>query len=187
MRKSFALLCVMSVLVFTSEGARANSVWNWSFAGESGQFVTDGSGSGPGTYNLIDFSVTSSSAGGAIGSLSGGQYTDGLHNTYLPFSFVYDGAAVTMWESAGGNSFDWWVFEGVASAVSYFFGWDTGNINDPTKAAWWISNTPGDNGAATVSVVGAAVPEPVTMLLFSIGVVGLAGSKLRAFRASAAK
>ena len=66
------LVVLTFVLSVISTGALA-STWNWSFSSESGQFITDGLGYGPGSYNLIDFSVTNSSLGSTIGSFLGGS------------------------------------------------------------------------------------------------------------------
>ncbi len=57
----------VAVLLLIATNSRADQIWIWSFANERGTFLTDGTASVPGTYTLIDFSVTASSAGGTIG------------------------------------------------------------------------------------------------------------------------
>ncbi len=68
-----ALALVVSLIGVTK--SEASLIWSWSFAGETGQFVTDGVTPDPGIYTLEDFIVTSSSAGGTIGSIRSGEYS----------------------------------------------------------------------------------------------------------------
>ena len=56
--------CFVAVLVLSAANSRADQIWIWSFADERGTFLTDGAAPVPGTYTMIDFSVTASSAGG---------------------------------------------------------------------------------------------------------------------------
>ncbi|RCU45277.1 PEP-CTERM sorting domain-containing protein [Corallincola luteus] len=162
-----------------AHSAQADVIWDWSFGGEAGQFVTDGVAAGAGTFTLIDFTVTSSAAGGTLGSLVGGDYQDGQFSTLLDYSFDYDGAAVTTWNHSGANTFDWWTFDSLSSNISYFFGWDSGNINDAGKAAWWTSNIVGNHGVSDVTVTAAqsAVPAPAALTLMGLAVAGFAAAR----------
>lgn len=163
--------------------ASASIIWNWSFTSEAGQFVTDGTNAVPGTYTLVDFSVTASTTGGTIGSLSGGQYFVPLFSTDPPLSFVWDGTQVTQWLHSGGNTFDWWAFgDSTQAGYAYFFGWDTGNINDPTRGAHYngLINDPLAVGTLSISPDGGAVPEPSAMILLGGGLAFLAFMRKRA-------
>jgi hypothetical protein len=184
---------LLALALVAATPASAAITWSWSFAGEAGTFVTDGElvagVAAPGTYNLTDFSATASTVGATLGSLSGGQYNASGFSTNLPYAFSWNGSAVTFWDSAGGNSFDWWVFDDLAVAPGwYFFGWDTGNINDPTRAAFYTGdiNNPLTVGTVTVSVAGSgAIPEPATWAMLITG-FGLIGTALRRRTAVAA-
>jgi len=165
----------------------ADVIWDWSFEGETGTFMTDGAAPGgvapPGTYDLLDFSVTSSAAGEPIGSLSGGQYIASGFDTGLPYSFTWDGSAVTAWLKTGINTFDWWVFDTASEPnLYYFFGWAPPNTNDPTSAAVYDTATVAvvSTGTVTVSVPGV-VPEPATWTMMLLGFCAL-GAALRTRR-----
>ena len=66
--------------------------------------------------------------------------------------------------------FDWWFGEGT---------WNDLHNNSASFPHNIDLNPPGGTGGYLVEYEAAPVPEPATMLLFGIGIVGLAGSKLR--------
>ena len=121
--------------------AKRIRIWIWSFAGEQGHFLTDGTTPVPGTYTLIDFDVTSSAAGGTLGSVSGGQYVAAGSDSVQPVSMAWNGSAVTLWSAAGFNSFNWWPFSDlVEPPKAYLFGFragPAGQVNDVHSAALW--------------------------------------------------
>ena len=180
--KSIALAATTLVL---STSANASIVWDWSFASEAGQFITDGDlnagVANAGTYNFIDFSVTSSSTGGEIGSFSNGDYQT-EYSTDIPLSFDWNGSHVTAWNHSGDNLFDWWAFSSTTVGLEsvYFFGWDTGNVNDPARAAHY--NVLLGILAVGDVVVTEAIPVPAAVWLFGSGLLclfGVARSKVR--------
>lgn len=160
--------------------AHADVTWNWSFAGQAGQFVTDGSltdgKAAAGTYSLLDFSVTTATAGESIGTGTGGVYWPEGFSTTMPYAFNWDGSAVRLWDSAGSNTFDWWPLHDVKTGLYIFFGTAPGPINDPTNAIVW-NLKPFASGKVTVSV--AAVPEPETyaMLMAGLAILGAIGRR----------
>lgn len=166
--------------------ANAAIVWNWSFASEEGQFVTDGALVGgvaaPGTYNFSDFSVTSSATGGELGSYLGGTYLT-AYFTDVPLSFDWDGSQVTEWNHSGSNDFDWWAFRSAIldDESDYFFGWNIGNINDYWSGAHYKASLGINNALAqgTISVAPAVVPLPSALLLFAPGLAGFAAIRRR--------
>ena len=169
---------ILAAVACISLAAPAEIVWDWSFVSESGQFVTDGSNASPGTYTLLDFSVTASATGGTIGSLSAGDYLTGAWDTDEPFSFYWDGGQVIQWMHTGENSFDWWTFQDSADPMqTYDFGWDIGNVNDPTKGSHWSS----DEGAlAGGDVLVAPIPEPTSLSLMVLVFGGICFLRRRA-------
>ncbi|HEX6962726.1 MAG TPA: hypothetical protein VF175_12725 [Lacipirellula sp.] len=142
--------------------------WNWSFAGEAGQFVTGGvldlDPIDPINYPVLDYSVTQSATGATLGSASGGEYFMGSFASQLP-SFTWDGDRVVAWSHRGVNGFLWNAYEDLDAAVRehYFFGWaldsNGAEIEDASSAAHW--RTGGVVLAAgEVTVAPVVVPEP---------------------------
>jgi hypothetical protein len=79
--------CFVAVLLLLSAAnSRADQIWIWSFVGERGTFVTDGTAPVPGMYTMFDFAVTASSAGGTLGSVNAGQYIAGGGDSVPPYS-----------------------------------------------------------------------------------------------------
>lgn len=159
--------------------AQAQITWSWSFANEYGQFITNGSAPGgvaaAGTYTFTDFIVSSTGSGASLGSYSGGQYSPSGFGTTLPYDFTWDGSAVTTWNSAGSNLFDWWVFQDNAHPANYyFFGWQQGNTNYAGEAAYFDSNGSLSQSSHIVNVaVSNTVPEPSSVALLAVGAAAI--------------
>ena len=166
--------------------ANADILWNWSFAGESGTFLTDGAAVGqvatPGTYLFKDFTVGFSAVGEPVGSVTGGQYVaSGFLDTSTPYSFVWNGSAVTEWDKTGLNDFNWWVFNNTAGLDFYEFGETPSDVNDPTQAVIFLNGVYLTHGAINVA---AAVPEPSTWAMLLIGFAGIGFAAYRKRRRS---
>jgi len=83
----------------------------------------------------------------------------GLSDTSTPYSFVWNGSAVTEWDKTGLNDFNWWLFNNTAGLDFYEFGNTTSNENDPTQAVVYRNGIYLTHGAINVA---PAVPEPST-------------------------
>ena len=171
---SGVLALVMSPMV------QADVIWDWSFNNTSGQFTTDGNDTLAGTFNLTDWSLTATDTGATIGSLLGGEYLADGFSTFPPYSMEWDGNSPTKWDSAGSNSFDWWVFKDVAAFNSFlFFGWQTGNVNTVDQATYWADGSSSIPSFHLNVGPSQSVPEPTTLLLLSMGLAGLVVSRKR--------
>lgn len=165
-----AAAAILTVFASTSHAL----TWNWSFASEAGTFITGGAGA-PGTYTIADFSVTSSATGGTIGSQSGGAYVSGGFVTTEPYTFDWDGTAATAWHHSGSNTFDWIVYGQTSDTDKfYFFGWNTGNLNDPTSGAHYSILAGIDHPISQGTIHLAPVPEPETYALMLVGLALIA-------------
>jgi len=160
-----------AVLACSAGLASADIVWEWSFAGEAGLFITEGSIFDPvaiGTFQVLDFVVSSSSVGATLGSLSGGDYSQGSFGTEAPYFISWDGSAVDGWFFGDGlQIFNWNPYTSTSDPqANYFFGWDHGNVEDVTRAAYWI-------GGDTISVgditVIQTVPNSGSLAMLGIG------------------
>jgi len=164
-------------LALTGSAAQAAISWNWSFGSEAGMFTTTGTGSpSAGNYVLEDFTVQSSGAGATIGSLGGGQYLASGYGTTTPYSFDWNGSAITRWNAAGSNTFNWWVFNQQSDSNRYFFfGWGKGNENIVDQATYFNRIAPSgtDQASFTVTVAPSAVPVPSTVALLSLSLATL--------------
>src|SRR4029079_5487367 len=178
MRKKIG--CALVLLLLSAASSSADQIWGWSFADERGTFRTDGLSPVPGTYTMIDFSVTASAASGTLGSISGGEYIAAGSDSVAPYTMKWGGQAGTLWSAAGFNSFNWWPFsDQVQPPKAYLFGFRAGpegQVNDVHSAALWSGSFPLTQGLLTVAPSGGATvtPEPGTlsMLLLGAGALG---------------
>jgi hypothetical protein len=185
-------LVIFTLGLTISTNALANTAWDWSFAGESGQFITDGDGlleagqPAAGTYLLQDFIVTSSSAGAALGS-SGDTLSSFLGDYAVvhpyappPYSFLWDGSQVTAWLNSRADSGDFWFISDTADTrYSYVFGADAEGLFDTSQATYVIVDSPGQapseylaQGSIVVSA-SSVVPIPAAVWLFGSALTGL--------------
>ena len=183
MKKSLNIvaLSLAAAGLIVASSAHAAITWNWQFGGERGTFVTDGNAVGgtaaAGMYNLSDFTVTASPFGRQLGSLSSGQYLADGFLTHQLYSLQWNGSEVTMWDSAGINSFNWWVFANTENPDDYhFFGRDA-NQDNVTRFAGLYRFGEQLDGEVLVSI-GGAVPESATWAMMIVG-FGAAGAALR--------
>jgi hypothetical protein len=163
--------------------ANATILWDWSFNGEAGTFLTDGTAPAnvapPGQYTLQNFAVTSSAAGAGLGSLTGSQYM--LVNILGPppggpTAFDWNGSSVTDWDRIGFDMANWFFYPYVlykgTPIRGYDFGAKFGAGADPTSA--FLFGPQGLISEGTLSItVADAVPEPSTWAMMIIGVCGL--------------
>ncbi len=174
----FIFLCMFIVMLLSLKRVEASIIWDWSFDSNAGQFVTTGDavgGSAPaGTYLITDFVVTNSGSGATIGSWSTGEYDDTGFATTSPYSLVWDGSTIVGWHHSGNNHFDWVVFKDLAKNNYFLFGWETGNKNTPTQAAYYPkSRISSDLYVNLANNNSATVPEPASLVfgIISMGAV----------------
>jgi hypothetical protein len=174
------------LLLSTAANSRADQIWIWSFAGEQGTFLTDGTAPVPGIYTMIDFAVTTSSAGETVGGISTGEYSAEGEETVPPYSMKWDGQAVTLWSSAGNNTFNWWVFSDLVNPPNeYFFGWRpdpvSGQVNDLHSAGLWGGSFALTSGPVSVRPAAepGPIPEPATLSLVILGIAGACAQRWR--------
>jgi len=160
-------------------GANAAILWQWSFLGEAGTLLTDGtlvgSSAEAGTYNVIDFSITQTATTIPLGSISGGQWNEG---SQPGTGFVWDGSIDTEWFRDGGN---------FTNGAGYF----PETVIFPTVGFERIAFSPGnytiDNlftntnlaSSNTLTLVPVTVPEPSSALLLGLGALGVISRRRR--------
>jgi hypothetical protein len=167
------------IIALFSVNANANLVWDWDFAGESGQFITDGTLAVDGRYNILDFVVLSSAAGATLGSWSDEQYSDVWQFNGSPYYFDWKGEEGGVYEifSAQLNWDNLFSFNDVSTDFVYLFGWETGNIENVAHAVAYDEGIGGVQQTSSVYTVtpGAvsAIPIPAAAWLFASALGGL--------------
>ncbi len=170
---STALLTI-GISLLHPQTSRAEMIWDWSFDTEAGTFTTDGDLVGgfalPGTYNVLNFAVTTSAGSGAEGNLLGGDFTMG---TVAPEGFVWDGMAPTQFFRTGGTNGSF--FYSVPSGFYWNFVIPefNSNVRDTNKGITVASGI--------VSLV-PPIPEPSTFALMGIGIAAIGWTRRSALR-----
>lgn len=98
----------LSVVLLSPMAANAAIIWDWSIsAGFAGTITTPGTAPISSVYQITDFEITLTAdpSNFAIGSVSGGQYIEGigLRSDFTPAEFTWD--ANTMTTTAWGTAF----------------------------------------------------------------------------------
>lgn len=100
--KNASIILAFAALLLSALPAKADVWWRWSFAGESGYFLTDGKISDTvvnHTFKVKDFAVTESNYSVEKGTLSEGKYR--ISQPYI--GFEWSGTGVTQFFRDSGN------------------------------------------------------------------------------------
>lgn len=168
------LLCIIAC-----NAVQASIIWDWSFNGESGTFVSEGDSLAAGNLLVTDFTVSASLMGATLGSWSGGDYTPNEYGNTAPYWINWDGNSVTELISSGGNWNTWFTFNDLNSRVVYLFDYGTGNRNVQGSAMAYIGdvNAPSYQYSINPTLLSAPeipqVPEPSTLAIFALGIWGV--------------
>jgi len=172
-KKMATLAATLITFGFLSGGANAAILWQWSFDGEAGTFLTDGTLVGgsavAGTYNVTDFSITQTAATIPLGSISGGQWNEGAQSGT---GFAWDGSTDTEWFRAAGaftNGANYFPSVGF-ERISFFPGdYSVDNLLSSSNLA----------SSNSLTLVPGAVPEPSSVFLFGLGALALTARRKR--------
>ena len=175
MSRAIGLFAATALLLATP--ANASILWNWSFNGEAGTFLTAGTASASndvasGRYNLLDFAVTASASGADLGSISGGPYRKiGItvpEGTVVVTRFDWNGSSATGFQGEPGVV-NWWLFMDPGNPSKFYsFGSDE---NNPLGARLFADGSLSE-GTVLVTVSGA-VPELSTWAMIILGFAGI--------------
>jgi hypothetical protein len=149
------------LVVWLASEARADTLWTWSYASESGTFLTDGDPpcgeSAPaGTYSILDFSVTASTFPGNVGSLSGGEFSQ---NQPVQ-GFVWDGVEPTQWFRSSGAFTNGSNFLRVGVNLRYLFAVDFYGIDDLADPGVFLVSSDAIDMQSVVEPCPTPTPTP---------------------------
>lgn len=164
-----------------SSFANAGIIWDWEFNGEEGTFITDGSDLSAGNYLLSDFTVTSSLVGATIGSWGNGDYSPSAFGNDVPYWIVWNGSTITDLISSGSNWDTWFTFDDLSTSTIYLFDFGSGNTQTNGQAMAFAGNASAPSYAytATPTLESVSVPEPSTLAIFALGLMGLASRRFK--------
>jgi hypothetical protein len=149
------------LIVGLASEARADTLWTWSYASESGTFVTDGDPpcgepAPAGTYSILDFSVTASAFPGNVGSLSGGEFSQ---NQPVQ-GFVWDGVEPIQWFRSSGTFTNGSNFLRVGINLRYLFAVDFYGIDDLADPGVFLVSSDSVDMQSVVEACPTPTPTP---------------------------
>ena len=179
MKRQILSTLLLMLAALQSPVANAVIIWDWSIsAGFAGTLTTSGTTPDSGVYQITDFEITMTAdpLNFAIGSVSGGQYIEGIgiNGDSTPAEFTWDASTMTTtaWGTAFINSAEFYSASDPLDRINFGCGSPCGF--DPLSVRFAPNNT---NIAEFAGLHGLmpriSVPEPASIALMGLGIVGL--------------